>query len=163
MSPHRSRRTTIASLGALLVVVWQAGASLRDDIGQMSHWSWEVHHEALSASLNERIREALRDDYDVWSAVTTWVPTERQLLVAYRRDRMGPSLFGRMQRLRTLRWPAGIKGVPLNGRSSSSGVDPSIDAYVLDLEPDDEIALPGCTELARGADFRLLRVEGEGR
>lgn len=164
MSRHRSIRVTLASLAGLLVIVWQAAVSLWDDIGEMCHWTWAMHREACTATLEQRLRLALGRDYEVWKAVSTCVPAERQLLVAYRRDRMGPDLFARMQHVRTLRWPAGIRGVPMHDGSLPSGNERLVDSFVLDLgsDPDGPDTL-GCTELARGSDFRLLRVGSAGR
>ncbi len=164
-TPERPAAGSVAAWCALALVTWQGTASAWDDISELRLWSWDAHRFAFGASPDERMRLALEDDYELWRAVRENVPAERRLLVSYPANALGPRLFERMQHLRTLRCPVGLKGLPYDARHPIRGEGAGIvEEYVLDLESGrDYSSHVGTEELAHGQGFQLLLVRREPR
>jgi hypothetical protein len=156
-------RAAIAWL-VLLLVAWQALASVLDVADELGQKPWRQHVRVLEASPEELIQQKLGDDdFVIWQALRTRLPRDAKVQVSFADERSGyRELRRRITWLGSLLYPIVLEGWPFDpARSKPPKLQTVWRGTVLDLESGRDFSAWKCQELARGVNFRLLLVEIE--
>lgn len=170
MSRHRAgllgeRVRTAAAGSVLLLVAWQALASLVEVHAELWSKPFERHVQALRASPEELVRLKLGPDFEILEALRRHVPRAAQMYVSFLEVPSGMKTVKRRTTwISSLIYPTVMKGWPfVPGREPSVPSPTTRQEYVLDLDSGRDFSAWPCEELARGRDFRLLSLGSEAR
>ncbi len=157
-------RTAIAWL-AVLLVAWQALASLLDVGEELGQRPFEQHVRVLRSSPEELIQQKLGADFEVWQALRARLPRDAKVQVSFANERSGyRELRRRITWLGSLVYPIVLEGWPFDpAHAKPPRVQSTWRGFVLDLESGRDFSAWKCEELARGPHFRLLSVEIEAQ
>jgi len=157
-------RTALAWL-AVLLVCWQAAASVVDVGLELGGRPFEQHVRVLRASPDELIRAKLGADAGIWEALKSRVPPGARVLVSFANVRADYlELKRRLTWLGSLVYPVVLEGWRFDpGRAVAVPGKAAQEAYVLDLESGRDFSVWPHEELARGSNFRLLLVGSRAR
>lgn len=143
----------------LALVAWRGAAGVLRFAGELAATPLAERHRAWSSPVEERLRVMRGDEADLWLALRPHLDPHGELWVSYREDARGRELFRGLQRLRALVAPTRLHGLPYAPGKPAPAADDGPARLVLDFDsgrPDESF---GRFEvLARGPDFRLLRV-----
>lgn len=149
----------LAAGAVLVLVAWQAGASVLHVRAELFDQPAAKHLAALRATPEELIADTLGDDFALWQALRTHLPAEATVLLSYPAQLGFTGLMKRMTPLVMLSYPLRFKGWPRDPRrprSDEPWAAPG-EVYVLELESGrDYSGWARHEELASGPRFRLL-------
>lgn len=150
---------------AVLLVAWQALASVLDVVDELGPKPWRQHVRVLAASPEELIAQKLGGDFEIWQALRARLPRDAKVHVSFADERSEyRELRRRITWLGSLLYPMVLEGWPYDpARSKPPKVQAVWRGTVLDLESGRDFSAWKCQELARGEHFRLLLVEIEPR
>lgn len=150
---------------AVLLVAWQALASVIDVADELGQPPWRQHVRVLTASPEELIQQKLGPDFVIWQALRARLPRDAKVQVSFANERSGyRELRRRITWLGSLVYPIVLEGWPFDpAHAKLPRVQSVWRGFVLDLESGRDFSAWKCEELARGAHFRLLSVEIEAR